>query len=138
MNDLDHARGLLRLARDDLNALTAMADEERFTDAIFGFHVQQALEKGLKAWLAALSMPYPKSHDLRLLLGLLEDNGQEVDDWWEWVDFNVYAVQLRYDWSRSDETVLSRSDIAQQVKALLEHVAHHCEPAPHDPDGKNY
>lgn len=51
MNDNnDHARDLLNLARADLKAIAGMNDRDIFTDAIFGFHVQQAIEKGLKAW----------------------------------------------------------------------------------------
>jgi hypothetical protein len=52
MNDIEHAQDLLKLANADFKALTGMGDPEIFTDAIFGFHTQQAIEKGLKAWLA--------------------------------------------------------------------------------------
>lgn len=34
MNDIDHARELLKLARADLKALTGVGDPEIFTDAI--------------------------------------------------------------------------------------------------------
>ena len=71
MNDIDHAHDLLKLARVDLKALTGMNDIEIFAEAVFGFHAQQAIEKGLKAWLASLGTSYPKTHDLRLLLVLL-------------------------------------------------------------------
>ncbi len=87
MNDVDHARDLLKLAKVDLKALTGMRDNEIFADAIFGFHTQQAIEKGLKAWLSALSVSYPKTHDLHLLLVLLKEQNQEVGDLWDLLEF---------------------------------------------------
>ncbi|MBF0295472.1 MAG: HEPN domain-containing protein [Magnetococcales bacterium] len=53
MSGHDHARALLALANDDLKACRRMVrDVEDFSDAIFGFHIQQAIEKAFKAWLA--------------------------------------------------------------------------------------
>jgi len=43
------AKTLLHAAWRDLQALTGMLDAELFVDEIFGFHVQQAAEKALKA-----------------------------------------------------------------------------------------
>ena len=56
----------------DFSALTGMLDSALFADEIFGFHVQQAIEKGLKAWLCACGADYPPTHDLARLLTLLE------------------------------------------------------------------
>ncbi len=72
MKDISAARVLLRKARNDISALIHMSDEEAFSDDIFGFHLQQAIEKTLKAWLALLGVLYPKTHDIHLLLRLLE------------------------------------------------------------------
>ncbi|MBF0107642.1 MAG: HEPN domain-containing protein [Magnetococcales bacterium] len=118
MNDIDHACGLLKLAQADLKALSGMRDPETFTDAIFGFHAQQAIEKGLKAWLSILGAAYPKTHDLNLLLTLLEERNQEVKELWDLLEFNSYAVQLRYDWT-PEEAPLDREDVIEQVTALL-------------------
>lgn len=46
-------------AQRDLRALAGMLDSQTFADEIFGFHVQQAAEKVLKAWIAALGEVYP-------------------------------------------------------------------------------
>lgn len=51
MADLEHANSLLRMAYKDFNALLGMQGNVLFADEIFGFHVQQAVEKALKAWL---------------------------------------------------------------------------------------
>ena len=49
MSDLKQARVLLRAEERDISALHGMADAVVFADEIFGFHVQQAAEKLLKA-----------------------------------------------------------------------------------------
>lgn len=51
MPDIESARGYLAAARRDAQALAHMFDEHAFPLEIFGFHVQQAIEKGLKSWL---------------------------------------------------------------------------------------
>ena len=80
MNDLDHAQSLLEMAMGDLNSLRGMTmstspDEEFFSDEVFGFHAQQAAEKCVKAWIAALGKPYPRTHDLMALIETLNDAG---------------------------------------------------------------
>jgi HEPN domain-containing protein len=97
MSDPKQARVLLAAASRDLKALTGMMDSEIFADEIFGFHVQQAAEKSMKAWLACLGEEFPYTHDLGLLLQKLEDKGCEVSQFWDLLDFNLFAVQLRYD-----------------------------------------
>jgi HEPN domain-containing protein len=49
----DLARELIGLAADDLTAARALVDVPAVSDAIVGFHAQQAAEKALKAALAA-------------------------------------------------------------------------------------
>ncbi|MCL5271298.1 MAG: hypothetical protein M1457_12290 [bacterium] len=44
----DEARQLLAAAAKDRRALGGMADAAVFADEVFGFHAQQAAEKGLK------------------------------------------------------------------------------------------
>lgn len=51
MKDLEQAGNLLGAAERDYRALCGMESAETFSDEIFGFHVQQAVEKALKAWL---------------------------------------------------------------------------------------
>jgi hypothetical protein len=55
----DHAQDLLLLAGKDFSALRGMLGNPLFADEIFGFHAQQAIEKSLKAWLAARSGEHP-------------------------------------------------------------------------------
>jgi hypothetical protein len=47
-----------------------MQDRSDFPEEIFGFHAQQVIEKSLKAWLTALHLVYPKSHDVNTAMRL--------------------------------------------------------------------
>ena len=75
MSDHKYARGLLDAAEEDIRALRALLGTD-VGDGVFGFHVQQAAEKSFKAWLALLDVRFPLTHDLGVLMGLLQ---QTVD-----------------------------------------------------------
>jgi len=67
MNDpAEVCRGLLRKARQDRMALEALLPAQVFDTACF--HAQQAVEKGLKAFLAYHSVPFPYTHNLAKLV----------------------------------------------------------------------
>ncbi|MGO9122175.1 MAG: HEPN domain-containing protein [Desulfomonilaceae bacterium] len=76
MTDREEANRMLAVAEVDLKALQNMLDPEMFEDAVFGFHAQQAVEKSLKAWLSLRRIVYPKTHDLRVLMNLLQTKAQ--------------------------------------------------------------
>lgn len=120
MADFEHARALLRMAHKDFNALTGMLDNALFADEIFGFHVQQAVEKALKAWLCAYDIAYPPTHDLARLLTLLERVGADVEQFWPLVQFTIFAVQARYEEGLTDlDEPLERIVEIENVRALL-------------------
>lgn len=64
---LDLARLYLRKAHEDLNAAEILNDADGASDAVVGFHAQQAVEKFAKAALVARGIEPPKTHDLRFL-----------------------------------------------------------------------
>ena len=82
MADLEHAHSMLRMAHKDFNALVGMQGNPLFADEIFGFHVQQAVAKALKAWLCTRDAIYPMTRELARLLTLLENQGAEVEKFW--------------------------------------------------------
>jgi HEPN domain-containing protein len=71
--ELEEAQLLLRKAREDADAATKLAADGDTADAIVGFHAQQAVEKALKAVLAASGDDFPWTHDLRYLIERLND-----------------------------------------------------------------
>jgi HEPN domain-containing protein len=96
-SDKDHALPLLQMARKDLTALRHMLSPDDFPEEIFGFHAQQAIEKALKAWLAAKSLTYPKSHDVSQLVATLHQAGEDLASFPNLEDYTVFAVQYRYE-----------------------------------------
>ena len=61
------AAQLLDRAADDVAAANALLDVAGVSDAIVGFHAQQAVEKAIKAVLTSSGIDYPFTHDLELL-----------------------------------------------------------------------
>ncbi len=75
MTPSDQAQLLLRKAAQDLAVLDKLIDDPSIDDETLGFHAQQAAEKAIKALLALAECDYPRSHNIGLLLDLLNSNG---------------------------------------------------------------
>ena len=78
MRHRERVRLLLRKAAQDETLLDEVLSSPRVSDEILGFHLQQAAEKLLKALLTAHEIPFGRTHNLRVLLDLLQDAGQSV------------------------------------------------------------
>jgi HEPN domain-containing protein len=122
MSEIKHARALLDLAEKDFKALRGMGDALIFAEEVFGFHAQQAVEKTLKAWLAALGLEYPLTHNLARLLALLEKQGAGVDEFWDLTEYTAYAVEYRYGALVMAEEPLDRPAVIRQLQELLHRV----------------
>lgn len=118
MSDGKQARALLDAAERDLRAVEGMADPATFADEITGFHAQQAAEKALKAWLALRGVQYPRTHDLRRLLELLEDRGEQVREFWPLLEYSQFAVLHRYEGLPGDTDPLDRALAIERLRAL--------------------
>jgi HEPN domain-containing protein len=117
----EEARQFLRLARRDFRAAEGLLDSHRFDEASWGFHVQQAAEKALKAWACHEDVEFPLTHDLRLLLGLLGSRAIDVAAFRELEILTVFAVQFRYhdDLPPLD---LRRQEWMERLEALIRQV----------------
>ena len=111
------------MAERDYRALRGMEDPAVFSDEIFGFHVQQAVEKALKAWLCSLGVAFPKTHDLDELGALLEETRQEIPEFLSGLlEFTDFAVAFRYEAFPDLEGDVDRQDCIDGVGRLLQHV----------------
>lgn len=93
------ARRLLARARDDQYVLVSIADDANAPIWPLGFHGQQAVEKALKAVLAAHGVEYPLTHNLAMLLarvGQMEQVARPPDAE-ELPQLTPFGVALRYD-----------------------------------------
>lgn len=91
------AQLLLQKAREDLSAAQALIATEDQADHVIG-HLQQPVEKALKAILAQHAIEIPRTHDLGYLAEQLSDLDIEIpgpvasSDW-----LTPWGVLFRYD-----------------------------------------
>ena len=131
MSDLKCAQMLLGAADRDLLTLRGMSAD--VPQESFGFHVQQAAEKALKAWLALLGETYPLTHNVQALVDLLRQRDIAVETFDELVEFTPYAVELRYGGLGPDAESVDRAAAIALVETLLERVGRELQgpAAPH-------
>ena len=122
MSDVKCARMLLDAATRDVDALRVMHRSREISDEIFGFHVQQATEKLLKAWIALLGEMYPLTHSIEVLLDILAGRGAVVEPFRNLVDYTPYAVEFRYAGIGPDAEPIDRDGTLALVVALLDRV----------------
>ena len=122
MSDPKCARVLLDAAERDVGALRVMRQSDEISDEIFGFHVQQAAEKSLKAWLALLGKVYPLTHNLEALLELFSERNDVSCRFRKLIDYTPYAVEFRYEGVESGTDPIDRNGALTLVEALLAQV----------------
>lgn len=118
-SDRDHALLLLELVGKDHKALSNMRDGEAFEEEIFGFHAQQVV---VKSRIAAMGLAYPKSHDVSVLITILEGAGADLSGFPDLEDFSIYAVQYRYEAYDQSEDKLDRQETITATGILIDHV----------------
>jgi len=109
---------LLIKAAEDEQALNA----DGISDSILSFHAQQAIEKLMKALLAARSLPFELTHNLTRLETALRAAGETLPATpIALSDLNDFAVVYRYDllfqFSAPDQ-----ADLIETVRVLREHI----------------
>lgn len=92
------AAELLERASDDAAAVEAVLSVTGVTDAIVGFHAQQAVEKSIKAVLAANDQTFAFTHDLEGLMERCAQVGIDLPDQLQRGagSLTPYAVRHRY------------------------------------------
>lgn len=115
----DAAR-LLAMAQKDLRALEGMLDAAVFSEEIFGFHVEQAAEKLLKAWIASIGLEFPRTHDLGRLFRMVSDQGIDITPFVGLAMFTAFGVQFRYEaYEEVDDLPIDRGDALASLRLLL-------------------
>lgn len=115
--------GFLRIAQRNLRAADGMVDATLFYEEHWGFQIQQATEKALKAWLRVPQPEQPPfSHNLRLFFQMLRDLDASIDPFTGLSRFTEFAVLRRYD-EEPDLENLDRAAWNLLCADLLAHVA---------------
>ena len=122
------SRVLLQKAEEDATAVREFAGNPDIADAIIGFHAQQAVEKWLKAVIAARGVQYRAIHDIDRLVEMLETTGIAISlDRDRLVVLTQYAVPLRYD-ELLDAESLERDTLVALVNEVREWVEEQAQP----------
>ena len=92
------SRTLARKATGDATAAKEFAGNSNITDEIIGFHAQQAIEKWLKAMIAARGEAFEHTHDLRRLVRVAANGFQHAPfDVDAVIALTQYSAPLRYE-----------------------------------------
>jgi len=90
------AQEWLKLAKGNLARAKQPKPKEAFWDDLC-FDAQQAAEKSIKAVLVHRQIDFPKTHNLRALLELLDPTGSDIaKEIWQAIELTNYAVETRY------------------------------------------
>jgi HEPN domain-containing protein len=119
---LEHAELLLRKAQEDETTLGILLSNPTSPEGAVGFHAQQAIEKLLKAVLAAKGIRYPWRHDLADLTDLVRRSGLGFpDDLDDLRLLTPFAVEVRYgDLPEEGQEPLDRDRTAELVRRTRE------------------
>jgi len=91
-------------------------------DGPFGFHIQQAVEKLLKALLCQLAVKYRRTHDLEYLVTLLQDRAETIPTGIvDITQLESYGLAYRYD-AVPEVEILDRAAMIESVRLIREHV----------------
>jgi HEPN domain-containing protein len=90
------AQEWLKRARGNLALAKQRKPKEAFWDDLC-FDAQQAAEKSIKAVLVHRKIDFPKTHNIRALLELVDPTGTQISkEIWQAIDLTNYAVETRY------------------------------------------
>jgi len=118
---LDLARGLLQKAENDLAAAKVGVGHGAPLDTVC-FHLQQAVEKLLKAALNCHGIAYPRTHDIDELMELALASFPAIAPFTDrFESFSAYAVEFRYstDFYPSREEVGAGLAAVEDFRAML-------------------
>jgi HEPN domain-containing protein len=110
---------LVRKAEGDESILDRLLQDHDVPDDVLGFHVQQAVEKRLKAVLTLSEVEYEHTHSVSYLTALIEKQGIALPDCREEIEgLTPWAVAARYD--DTFEKVLDRAAARTLISELQE------------------
>jgi HEPN domain-containing protein len=90
------AQEWLKRAKGNLALAKQPKPREAFWDDLC-FDAQQAAEKSIKAVLVHRRIDFPKTHNIRALLELVDPTGSQISkEIWQAIDLTSYAVETRY------------------------------------------
>lgn len=120
-SERDYALQLLEMAGKDQRALANMRDTDAFSEEVFGFHAQQAVEKALKAWLPAWIASIRELTTSANWWASCETPAQR-SRFTNFQNYSGFAVEYRYAAYNPAEGPLDRAKAIEETAALIAHV----------------
>jgi HEPN domain-containing protein len=121
---LEEARDWLARSRQDLAAASLVLNAPTPLCDVAAYHCQRAAEKGLKGFLAAHDIPFPKTHELERLVKMcrvvdgtfsrFEQAAQELEP---------YISEFRYPGGRQTPTETEARTALDHASAIVEYVS---------------
>jgi HEPN domain-containing protein len=121
MTPADRARPLFEKAGEDIHVLTVLRDDLATTDAVWGFHAQQSVEKLMKALLASQGVRFPFTHRLLELAQLMNKGRHPLPGQFDpLLNLTPYAAEFRYAdiTSKRAEPPLDRVPTLELIEAM--------------------
>jgi HEPN domain-containing protein len=118
---IEYVQQWLIKADEDMLVVNKLTDGEFVANASVCFHLQQATEKYLKAFLIAYEVEFKRTHNIEYLLALcaeLEPVFLEIDP----VNLSEFGVAIRYPgdhYEPSDKEVVQYKSIAMTVGEMV-------------------
>jgi HEPN domain-containing protein len=113
----EYSKELLSIAEEDLKTAKVLLDAKIRRKENTLFHIEQTIEKSLKAVLCQLEIPVPLSHELSILVDRLP-KGIEPPMAEDLFDLTQFATIRRYEEGRadfSDEEMVTAFRLARGV-----------------------
>jgi HEPN domain-containing protein len=116
----EFARLLLGKGRDDEWVLARLVEAADAPEWVLGFHAQQAVEKALKAVLAARLIEYPPTHNLSVLVDLVARAGiAPPPDAESLPRLTPFGAAFRYDRLPGQEGIPDRTCLRESIRRTL-------------------
>lgn len=118
----------LRKAEADMQLVEHLLSKRSAFPNAIAFHAQQAAEKYLKAFLTWHQVLFPKTHDLEVLLDLVQtvDNNLAAS-LRDAIVLTLYGVELRYPGDRPDATAEEAREAVELARGVRKAVLNRLE-----------
>jgi len=127
MENKEEYSALFELGCADLKLVEKNLKDKEIREQILLFHLQQAVEKFLKALLSFQHIEFPKIHDIEELIELCEESKIDLPSWAiELVKLTPYAVEFRYGFLIEEVLDINHyygrvSELKEFVEKLISH-----------------
>jgi HEPN domain-containing protein len=120
LHEKEYASTLITKATQDLEAAIVLSKENKSQFENAAFHVQQCVEKAIKAVLVNKEIPFTYVHDLGVFIEKIPRDIKQPPHKYELIALNEYSAIRRYLEGPTPVTKEELSNILDQAKSMLD------------------